>query len=85
MLVFEESVHLSEHSWKAHNTRLQVQFGFQGDSDEEEKKVKRIHVAQQRNFQQEDFEEQKGFGESRPYASTVKEAIVNKKEFPSLG
>ena len=67
MLVFEESVKLSEHSWQVHKRKLEtrVEFGFQGDSDEEEKKAKRVYVpVQQRNFQHEDFEEIKDFREN---------------------
>jgi len=46
MLVFEEGVHLSEHSWKFHNVKMEtkLEFGFQGDSDEEDRKVKRMHA-----------------------------------------
>ena len=46
MLVFEDAVTLSEHYLVTHKVRKEakLQFGFQGDSDEEEKKRTRVHI-----------------------------------------
>jgi len=46
MLVFDEGIQLSQHCWNVHRERKEtkLEFGFQGDSDEEEKKQKRIHI-----------------------------------------
>jgi hypothetical protein len=46
MLVFEDSVALSEHYIIVHKQRKEarLEFGFVGDSDEEEKKRARLHV-----------------------------------------
>lgn len=100
MLVFEDGVQLSEHYLVVHNERRQtkVEFGFQGDSDDEGKRKKKVFYTEQEREQYQhlrDLEEEKEISEAveaslrqqQQQTATEggkREQLFKKQDFPAL-